>query len=60
MCAKFTESQKDGKIRLVSRNRKALHDYEILETIEAGVSLVGSEVKSIRSGKLNIYSGSLT
>ncbi|MCH9032257.1 MAG: SsrA-binding protein SmpB [candidate division Zixibacteria bacterium] len=54
MNLKPTESQKEGEIRLVSRNRKALRDYEILETIEAGVSLMGSEVKSIRSGKLNI------
>ena len=54
MNSKLSGSQREGEIRLVSRNRKALHDYEILETIEAGVSLMGSEVKSIRSGKLNI------
>jgi len=35
-------------------NRKAYHDYHILETIEAGVVLKGSEIKSIRSGKVTI------
>ncbi|WP_035588716.1 SsrA-binding protein SmpB [Hippea jasoniae] len=35
-------------------NRKARHDYEILETIEAGIALKGSEVKSIRMGSANL------
>lgn len=35
-------------------NRKARHDYEILETYEAGIELIGSEVKSIRAGKASI------
>jgi SsrA-binding protein len=35
-------------------NRKARHNYEILETWEAGVALVGTEVKSIRAGKANM------
>jgi SsrA-binding protein len=35
-------------------NRKARHDYEILETHEAGIELIGSEVKSIRAGKASI------
>ncbi len=33
------------------RNRKALHDYHVLETWEAGLALVGTEVKSLRAGK---------
>jgi SsrA-binding protein len=41
----------------VATNRKARHDYEILETIEAGMSLQGSEIKSIRSGQINIKEG---
>lgn len=41
-------------IKLVARNRKALHDYEILDRFEAGIELLGSEVKSIRNGKLNL------
>jgi SsrA-binding protein len=35
-------------------NRKARHDYEILETIEAGLVLVGTEVKSLRAGRANL------
>ncbi len=37
--------------RPVAQNRKARHDYEILETFEAGMVLVGSEVKSLREGR---------
>ena len=39
---------------MASDFRKAFHDYFILETIEAGVELVGTEVKSIREGKINL------
>lgn len=35
-------------------NRKALHNYHILESLEAGVELLGSEVKSIRSGRIEL------
>jgi SsrA-binding protein len=35
--------------RIIAENRKALHDYHILETFEAGVVLQGTEVKSIRA-----------
>ncbi|MFG0252610.1 MAG: SsrA-binding protein SmpB [Phycisphaerales bacterium JB038] len=38
-------------------NRKARHDYHILDTLECGVVLVGSEVKSIREGKVSIAEG---
>lgn len=41
----------DEKRRVVIRNKKARHDYEILERFEAGVVLVGAEVKSLREGK---------
>jgi SsrA-binding protein len=40
--------------RVLARNRKARHDYQIDETIEAGVVLAGSEVKSIRDGKVTL------
>jgi SsrA-binding protein len=40
--------------RPVAQNRKARHDYDILETIEAGIVLAGSEVKSIRDGKVQL------
>ncbi len=38
----------------VARNRKAYHDYEILEKFEAGMSLEGSEVKAMRAGRVNL------
>jgi SsrA-binding protein len=41
-------------IRVIAENRKARHEYEILERFEAGLVLVGSEVKSLRGGKGNI------
>jgi len=40
--------------RDLARNRKALHDFEIEETYEAGIVLVGSEVKSLRAGRANL------
>ena len=41
----------DGGRKVVARNRKARHEYEILETFEAGMALKGPEVKSLREGK---------
>lgn len=38
----------------ISKNRKARHEYHILDTYEAGLELKGTEVKSIRAGKVNI------
>jgi SsrA-binding protein len=38
----------------VARNKKAYHDYEILEEFEAGIELRGSEVKAIRRGRVNL------
>jgi len=40
--------------KLIATNRKAYHDYFIHETIEAGLVLRGSEIKSIRAGKVNL------
>jgi len=40
--------------RPVAQNRRARHDYDILETYEAGIVLVGSEVKSLREGKAQL------
>lgn len=39
---------------VVARNRKARHDYHILETWEAGLVLTGSEIKSVRAGKVSL------
>ena len=38
-------------------NRKAFHDYHILESIEAGIALTGTEIKSIRAGRVNLRDG---
>jgi SsrA-binding protein len=40
--------------RVVTTNRRAFHEYHILETIEAGLALTGTEIKSIREGKAGI------
>ncbi len=40
--------------KTVARNKKAFHDYEILERYEAGIELKGSEVKSLRAGRVNL------
>jgi SsrA-binding protein len=40
--------------RTLAENRKALHDYHLLETFEAGMALVGTEVKAIREGRVNL------
>lgn len=40
--------------KTITVNRKAQHDYRILRTVEAGISLLGSEIKSIREGKASI------
>jgi SsrA-binding protein len=45
----MTESQK-----LITQNKKARHDYEVLDTMEAGIVLQGSEVKSCRRGSVNL------
>lgn len=44
-------------IKIVSRNRKALHDYHLEKTYSAGIVLKGSEIKSIRGNNLNLRDG---
>jgi len=41
-------------MRIISENKKAYFNYEILEKFEAGISLIGQEVKSIKSGRINL------
>jgi SsrA-binding protein len=52
-------NQKDTKepVKIISDNRQARHLYEILETYEAGIELKGTEVKSLRAGKVNLRDG---
>jgi SsrA-binding protein len=41
-------------IRTIITNRRAFHDYEVLQRFEAGIELVGTEVKSLRAGKVSL------
>jgi SsrA-binding protein len=41
-------------MKVICQNRKAYHDYHIEETLEAGLALLGTEVKSLREGKANV------
>src|SRR6266700_7554112 len=41
-------------VKVISINRQAYHDYYVEQTVEAGISLVGTEIKSIRDGKVNL------
>lgn len=50
-------SDNSGGFKIVSDNRQARFLYEILETYEAGIELLGTEVKSIRAGKVNLRDG---
>lgn len=43
-----------GQGKLVAQNKKARHDYHVEETYEAGIVLSGTEIKSIRAGKVNL------
>jgi len=45
---------KEHSDKLIAQNKKAYHDYFIDETFQAGISLVGTEVKSVRAGKCNL------
>jgi SsrA-binding protein len=47
-------------IKLIATNRKARHDYFIEDTLEAGLTLVGSEVKSVRAGHVNLRDAYVT
>lgn len=44
----------DSQQKTITVNRKARHEYEILQTIEVGIVLMGTEVKSLRQGKINL------
>ena len=47
-------SRVEGDEKVVAQNRRARHDYEILDTLEAGIVLSGTEVKSLRGGKASL------
>ena len=50
-------SKKENNFKRLAENRYAKFQYEISETIEAGIELLGTEVKSIRNGKANLRDG---
>ena len=52
--AKKSNDKDDPNFKTVCRNRKARRDYEILDELNCGIALRGSEVKSIRNGKISI------
>ncbi len=41
-------------IKIIGKNRRAFHDYHVLDTFEAGIVLVGTEVKALRAGRVNL------
>ena len=47
-------NKKETKKNLVFKNKKAFHDFTILDSLEAGIMLEGSEVKAIRDGRINL------
>lgn len=47
-------ADKNNSIKIIAQNKKAYHDYFVDERYEAGVELFGTEVKSIRAGKVNV------
>lgn len=51
---KKTKAKSEGQFHVIADNRRAGHRFEILEQIECGVMLVGSEVKSIREGNISL------
>ena len=57
---KSSTKSDSGGIKVIAQNRKARWDYEVIEAFEAGVVLLGTEVKALRAGKANIGAVSYT
>jgi len=49
--------QSAGEVKPVATNRKALHDYFVEDRFEAGIALTGTEIKSVRAGRVNLRDG---
>lgn len=47
-------ANQNNELQVVARNKKAYHDYFVLDTYEAGIELYGTEIKSIRNGRVNL------
>lgn len=52
--ARETKDNKDDGIKVICRNRRAHHEYEVHETLECGLALTGTEVKSLRDGQASL------
>ncbi|MEE8489232.1 MAG: SsrA-binding protein, partial [Acidimicrobiia bacterium] len=50
----MSHSDDSGRVKVVATNRRARRNYSVVETYEAGMVLVGSEVKSLRAGKMEL------
>jgi SsrA-binding protein len=50
----MTKTEREEAQKIIAENRKAFHDYHIVDTLEAGIALLGTEVKSIREGGANL------
>ena len=48
------KTEREQARRVIAENRKARHDYHVLETWESGVALLGTEIKAIREGRVNL------
>ncbi|PZO56307.1 MAG: SsrA-binding protein [Phormidesmis priestleyi] len=55
--ANSSKASSSGGVKIAADNRQARFQYEILDTYEAGIALFGTEVKSIREGKVNLRDG---
>lgn len=53
-CPMAEKSEREKAQKIVAENRKALFDYHIVDTLEAGLALLGTEVKAIREGRVNL------
>ena len=53
-------TQKQSGEKLIASNKKALHDYFVLQKVEAGIELQGTEVKSLRDGRANLKDSYVT
>jgi SsrA-binding protein len=51
---KAKSKAEDDSIKIVARNRRARHEFDLIETVEAGIVLTGTEVKSLRNGKASL------
>lgn len=60
MSSQPASSNRQAGKKVIAQNRKARHDYTILDTYEAGIALTGTEVKSLRLGRASLVDGFAT